>query len=136
MDHTEEVLRLVREALPDTTVYDGQPDARLEDRPDVHVIVDVHTPTASSQNVGGRIDAEMVRWQVRVIIRSGQQYGRQDAAWAARWHSKKIRDHLVQRRLRPGGGLIDHKLQTGFVDDQAMVSHSNQIEVSQYEARA
>lgn len=134
VDYPEEVLRLVREAVGDVKVYDGQPSEKLEERPERHVIVDVSVPVVSEQTVASTFDRETVSWQVRAIVRSGGQFNREDAAWAARALSKKIRDHLIRRRLRPGGELIRHELQDSMVDDQAMVSHATVIEVSQYQA--
>ena len=134
-DWAQKVVDLVQEALPSVTVYDGQPAEKLEDRPEVHLIVDVNVPALLDESITSARDSEIVKWQVRTIVRSGESVKREDAAWSARWHSKKVRDYLVQRRLRPGGQLVAHTVQTGFVDDQAMASHSTQIQVSQYEAK-
>ena len=135
MDWAEEVLKLIREAAEGRKVYDGQPDEKLEDRPDVHVIVDIHVPQIEETTVAPTFDREVVQWQIRVIVRSGAEYTRDDAAWAARWTSRKIRDYLIRRRLRPGGELISQELEDGMVDDQAIVSHSTAIEVTQYRAK-
>lgn len=138
MDYPAEVLRLVREAVGDVTVFDGMPAGKLEDRPERHVIVDVSVPVSDDDALTDRgvaDEAETVRWQVRTIVRSGGQYTQEDAAWAARWLSKKIRDYLKMRKLRPGGGLISHEYQSGMSDDQAIVSHSAFIQVSGFEAR-
>lgn len=134
-DWPAEVLALVREAVPGVKVYDGQPAAKLEDRPEVHLIVDVNVPALLDESISSARDSEIVKWQVRTIVRSGGEVTAEDAPWSARWHSQKVRDHLCTRRLQPGGQLIDHILQTGMVDDQAIVSHSTQIQVSQYEAK-
>lgn len=142
MDYPKEVLRLVREVVgavaPEATVFDGQPAAKLEDRPERHVIVDISVPVRDDTAVadsGAADEAANVSWRVRVIVRSGKSYTQEDAAWAARWLSKKIRDHLRRRKLRPGGGLIEHEAQTGMSDDQAIVSHTTFIQVSSYSAR-
>lgn len=135
-DWDTEVMRLIREAVPGVKVYDGQPAAKLEDRPELHLIVDINVPVLQDDSITSGRDAELVKFQVRTIVRSGGETTREDAAWVARWHSRKVRNYLVRQRLRSGGQLIDHVLQTGMVDDQAIVAHSTQIQVSQFEARA
>lgn len=133
-DYEQIVLDLVREAVPDRVVFDGQPDELLEERPTVHVIVDINAPQIEEMTVASTFDRAEVKWQTRVVVRAGKEISREDAAWVARTTSRRIRDHLIRRRLREGGGLIQAVLQSGFVDDQAVVSHSNQIQVTQYRA--
>lgn len=134
-DWAATVLALVKEALPGVQVYDGQPAGKLEDRPEVHLILDVNVPVLRDDSVTSARDAALVKWQVRTIVRTGGDVRREDAAWSARWHSRRLRDYLISRRLREGGQLIDHTVETGFINDQAMVSHTAQIQVSQYEAK-
>lgn len=133
MDYAEKVLSLIREVVGDVTIYDGQPAEKLEDRPERHVIVDLQVPLLSEATVAPTFDRESVSWQVRCVVRSGGTFSRDDAAWAARTLSKRIRDYLARRRLRAGGELIRHELEGGLIDDQAMVSHATYIEVSQYQ---
>ena len=138
MDYPAEVLRLVREAAGDVVVFDGMPAEKLEERPERHVIVDVSVPVRDDQALtgsGALDEAENVSWRVRTIVRSGVSYTQEDAAWAARWLSKRIRDRLTRQKLRAGGGLITHEYQSGMSDDQAIVSHSTFIQVSGFEAR-
>lgn len=135
MDYPAEVLRLVREAAGNVVVFDGMPAEKLEDRPERHVIVDVSTPVADDSAVAPSFASENVVWRVRTIVRSGASYTQEDAAWGARWLSQRIRDHLVQQKLRPGGGRISHEYQSAISDDQAIVSHSAFIQVSGFEAR-
>lgn len=135
MGPDERVLELVREAVPNRTVFDNKlPPVDL--RPPQFLVVYLSSGTREAGNIGEVADRQELTWQVTSIATSDDPRQVADLSWQARWASQRVRDYLVARRLTPSGSYIRHTLSTTQGDNDQLVTTQAAAVVDHYEARA
>lgn len=135
MDAADRILELVREAVPNLTVYDGKAPP-VGERPGRFVVVYIPPGTREAGNVGGVADRRRLSWQVTSLATADDPAKINDIAWQARWAATRIRDHLVKSRVTPAGSLIGNVLSTVQGQDDQLVTTQAVGIVDQYEALA
>jgi hypothetical protein len=134
----EQILELVRAAVPGVPVVDGtwpyDPEGR-DPLPPRHVAVTAPAGLAVSPDVGCTPGAVHIEFQVTCV--SATPPGRDKwAAREARHMAALVRDRLVVSRLEPGGGLVTHVNSRGASRDELVVSQAVLYTVDQSEAFA
>lgn len=131
----ERVVELVTAALPSGfVVYDGGVTDKVEDLPDLYVVVYPSTPLAVSGDVAVTPSGRAYSWQVTSVAIAPDVSAIADARWQASWAAGLVRDHLVVARLTPGGQKIEHTSSQPVARDEQIVSRTVVAAMDRYAA--
>lgn len=131
----ERVVELVTAALPPGfVVYDGGVSDKVEDLPDLYVVIYPSTPLAITGDVAVTPSGRAYSWQVTSVAIAPNVEGIADARWQASWAAGLVRDHLVAARLTPGGQKIDHTSSQPVARDEQIVSRTVVAAMDRYAA--